>query len=185
MKNNSNIYDIDGEIIRRFEDVHRFTAIEATKILEKYSKKAQDLRSKESRTPEEDKRIVIYDTYCKNLQHYIQIELVGMTKEQLEEYYKAVIPQKPSETTEEEIQKAIEELKNDTETTENTTTEVSEQHTQDNEDDRDGIFGDDVPVRRESCDIPEERSYTKSDFLVERDNVETVMDEYVPFEEVD
>ena len=85
----------------------------------------------------------------------------------------------------EEIQKAIEELKNDTETTENTTTEVSEQHTQDNEDDRDGIFGDDVPVRRESCDIPEERSYTKSDFLVERDNVETVMDEYVPFEEVD
>lgn len=185
MKNNSNIYDIDGELVRRFDDVHRFTALEATKICEKYLKKIQDLRSKESLTDDENKRLVVYSTYCKNLQYYIQVQLAGMTKEELEEYYKAVLPQKPQETTKEQIEKAIEELKNDTKTTEDTTTEVPEQPSpNDNEDDTDGIFGDDIPVRREPCDVHEERSYTKEDFLVERDNVETVMDEYVQFEEL-
>lgn len=185
MKNNSNIYDIDGELVRRFDDVHRFTALEATKIHEKYLKKIQDLRSKESLTDDENKRLVVYSTYCKNLQYYIQVQLAGMTKEELEEYYKAVLPQKPQETTKEQIEKAIEELKNDTKTTEDTTTEVPEQPSpNDNEDDTDGIFGDDVPVRRESCDVHEERRHTKEDFLVERDNVETVMDEYVQFEEL-
>lgn len=71
MKNNTNIYDIDGEIIRRFDDVHRFTALEATKIYEKYSKKIQDLRAKGSLTEDENKKLKLYEVYCKNLQFYI------------------------------------------------------------------------------------------------------------------
>ena len=185
MKNNTNIYDIDGEIIRRFDDVHRFTALEATKIKEKYLKKIQDLRSKESLTEDEDKKLKIYETYCKNLQHYIYVELAGMSKEQLEEYYKTVLPEKPTETTTEDIEKALNDLKNDTETGTNTEDEVPEQPTTDSEDDRDGIFGDDPVVRREPCDVPEERSVTQDDLLVEREGVINDMDSYAEFEEVD
>ena len=184
MKNNSNIYDIDGEIIRRFEDVHRFTALEATKIQEKYLKKIQDLRAKEALTEDEEKRLKIYETYCKNLQHYIFVELQGMSKEEQEEYYNTIIPQKPIETTQEDIENALNELKNDVDTGVDTKNEVQEQHTTDSEDDRDGIFGDDQAVRREQCDVPKERSVTQDDLLVERENVNTVMDEYVDYEEV-
>lgn len=140
MKNNSNIYDIDGETVRRFDDVHRFTALEATNICKKYIGKIQNLRSKGNLTQDEQKKLAIYNTYCKNLQNYIQVQLMSMTKEEVEEYYKATIPQKPQETTQEQIEKAIEELKNDTQTTENTTAEVSgSQDPGSNEDDRDGI----------------------------------------------
>lgn len=184
MKNNSNIYDIDGEIIRRFDDVHRFTALEATKIREKYLKKMQDLQSKESLTEEDEKKLKIYETYCKNLQNYIFVELQGMSKEQLEEYYKTVIPQKPVETTKEEVEKALNDLKNDTGTGVDTEDEVQKSNTGDSKDDTDGIFGDDPIVRREPCDVPEERSITQDDLLVERENVTTVMDEYVQFEEL-
>ena len=184
MKNNSNIYDIDGEIIRRFDDTHRFTALEATKIQEKYLKKIQDLRSKEDLTEEDNKKIVIYETYCKNLQYYIQSTLSTMSKEELEEYYRAIIPEKPAETTAEDVEKALEELKNDLGTGTDTEDKVQEQSTTDSTDDRDGIFGDDPIVRREPCDISEKRSVTQDDLLVERENVNTNMDEYSDFEEV-
>ena len=184
MKNNSNIYDIDSEIIRRFDDVHRFTALEATKIREKYLKKIQDLQAKENITEDDEKKLKIYEIYCKNLQNYIFVELQGMSKEQLEEYYKEVLPQKPAETTTEDVEKALEELKNDVDAGIDTENEVQEPTTDDSEDDRDGIFGDDAIIRREPCDVPEKRSITQDDLLVERDNVTTVMDEYVPFTEV-
>lgn len=185
MKNNSNIYDIDGEIIRRFDDVHRFTALEATKIREKYLKKIQDLQAKENLTEDDEKKLKIYETYCKNLQNYIFVEMQKMSKEQLEEYYKEILPEKPAETTTEDVEKALEELKNDVDTGIDTEDKVQEPTTDDSKDDRDGIFGDDAIVRREPCDVPEERSVTQDDLLVERDNVTTVMDEYVDFKEVD
>lgn len=179
MKNNTNIYDIDGELIRRFEDVHRFTALEATKIHEKYTKKIQDLKLKSELTAEDEKKIRIYETYCKNLQHYIYVEMQGMTKEELEEYYKAIIPEKPAETSKEDIEKALNEVRNDVEIGINPEDEVHKDSPDDNEDDRDGIFGDDAIVRREPCDIPERLSVTQDDLLVEREGVINNMDEYV------
>lgn len=184
MKNNSNIYDIDNEIIRRFDDVHRFTALEATNIHKKYTEKIQNLRSKEFLTEDEEKKLKIYEIYCKNLQYYITVELQGMKKEELEEYYKQIIPQKPVETTSEDIEKALNDLKNDTESGTDTKNEVQEQPSEDSEDDTDGIFGDDTTIRREPCDIPEERSVTQDDLLVEREGVINNMNEYVSYEEV-
>ena len=179
MKNNTNIYDIDGELIRSFEDVHRFTALEATKIHEKYTKKIQDLKLKPELTAEDEKKIKIYETYCKNLQHYIYVEMQGMTKEELEEYYKAIIPERPAETSKEDIEKALNEVRNDVEIGINPKDEVHKDSPDDNEDDRDGIFGDDAIVRREPCDIPERLSVTQDDLLVEREGVINNMDEYV------
>lgn len=184
MKKTSNIYDFDGEIIRRFDDVHRFTALEATKIREKYLKKIEDLRSKADLSEDESKRLGIYEIYCRNLYHYIQSMISTMSKKELEEYYKAIIPEKPSETTEEDVEKALNDLKNDIGIDADTEDKIQESSTTDSKDDRDGIFGDDPIVRREPCDVSEERSYTQDDLLVERDNVNTKMDEYVEFEEV-
>ena len=184
MKNNSNIYDIDGEIIRRFDDVHRFTALEATKICQKYLKKIEDLRAKEDLTEEEQKKLEIYTTYCKNLQYYIHVEMAGMSKEQLEEYYKEIIPEKPKETTAEDVEKALNDLKNDTETREDTKDEVSNGDTTDSENDADEKFRNDGALRREPCDVSEERTVSQDDLLVERDDVNTVMDSYVEYKDV-
>ena len=107
-----------------------------------------------------------------------------MKKEELEEYYKQIIPQKPVETTSEDIEKALNDLKNDTESGTDTKNEVQEQPSEDSEDDTDGIFGDDTTIRREPCDIPEERSVTQDDLLVEREGVINNMNEYVSYEEV-
>lgn len=107
-----------------------------------------------------------------------------MNKEQLEEYYREVIPQKPTETTQEDIKRALEDVKNDVGIGVDTKKEVQEQYPADSEDDTDGVFGDAPIVRRESCDIPEKRSVTQDDLLVERSNVNTIMDEYVDYEEV-
>ena len=184
MKNNSNIYDIDGEIIRRFDDVHRFTALEATKIQQKYLKKIEELRAKEDLTEEEQKKLEIYTTYCKNLQYYIHVEMAGMSKEQLEEYYKEIIPEKPKETTAEDVEKALNDLKNDTETRENTKDEIPDGDTTDSEDDADEKFRNDGALRREPCDVSEERTVSQDDLLVERDDVNTIMDSYVEYKEV-
>ena len=184
MKNNSNIYDIDGELIRRFDDVHHFTALEATKIHEKYLKKIQDLRAKEVKTSEDEKKLRVYEIYCSNLQHYISAELQKMDEKELNEYYKTIIPEKPSETTQEDVEKALNDLKDDIATAGNIEDKIQESTARDSKDNTDSIFGDDPIVRREPCDVPEERSDTQDDLLVERDNVNTVMDEYVQFEEL-
>jgi len=112
------------------------------------------------------------------------VEMQGMSKEQLDEYYKAIIPEKPTETTQDDLKKALDELKDDLGTRTDTEDEIQESNAGDSKDDTDGIFGDDPIVRREQCDISEDRPVTQDDLLVERDNVNTNMDEYVPFTEV-
>ena len=79
-------------------------------------------------------------------------------------------------TDTEDINKAL----NDTETTANTANEIPEgQDSTDTESDTNEESGDAETVGRELSDIPEERVLTQSDLLVERDNVNTIMDEVV------
>lgn len=105
-----------------------------------------------------------------------------MKPEELKALFASQIPQK---TSEDEVKKALEEVENDIETGENTGNEVSETVPGDTEDNTDKEFRDDETVERSISDVHEERPVSQSDLLVERDDVNTVMDEYVePVEEV-
>ena len=68
---------------------------------------------------------------------------------------------------------------NDGKTAENTTDEVPDEPTTDNESTTDEEPGDAAPIDGGNSDIHEERPISQSDLLVERDGVNTVMDEYV------
>ena len=63
MKNNTNIYDIDGELIRKAGDNHEFTIDEAKEKIENYKKKLENL-------DKDDSKASIYKTYIDNLQRY-------------------------------------------------------------------------------------------------------------------
>ena len=43
MKNNSNIYDVDGELIRAFDDTHKWSIKEAQEKIEEYRKKIEEV----------------------------------------------------------------------------------------------------------------------------------------------
>lgn len=60
MTNNSNIYDIDGEILREAGDTSELSVEEAQTRLEKYKEKAQKL-------DENDPKLKVYTTYIHNL----------------------------------------------------------------------------------------------------------------------
>lgn len=66
MKNNSNIYDIDGELIRPAGDIHKMTAAEAQEQIKKYQEKITQLSENEPNSP----KIAVYNTYIKNLFNY-------------------------------------------------------------------------------------------------------------------
>lgn len=66
MKNNSNIYDIDGELIRPAGDTHKMTAAEAQEQIKKYQEKIAQLSENEPNSP----KIAVYNTYIKNLFNY-------------------------------------------------------------------------------------------------------------------
>jgi len=53
MKNNTNIYDIDGEIIRKAGDGHKFTADEVKEMIDKYYEKLSEISKIEYPTPEQ------------------------------------------------------------------------------------------------------------------------------------
>lgn len=93
MKNNSNIYDIDGDLIRHIDDTHEFSIEEAQKQMEKYRKKLEEL-------PENDPKAPIYNTYLRNLSNY----LVSM-------YLKS--PKPEIKTDENDIRRAIQQLSED------------------------------------------------------------------------
>jgi len=136
MKNYSNIYDIDGELIRAAGDTHKLTLKEAQDKAKYYTEKLKEL-------DENDPKAKVYTTYIRNLTSYIISLYSKMKPEELE-----------SEAKEQEfnnqINKAINELK---EEIEGEATEVEQ------------------PVGEQ---------------LVEREgSPETVMDEYVDYEEVE
>lgn len=172
MNNYSNIYDIDGELVRSADDKHKWTVEEVKEKIEYYRKKLQDIA-------EDDKKAVIYTTYMRNLSNYLFVLYSQMPAEQLN----AEIEKAKSIATADQVRKAMEELQkevdNDGKTAENTTNEVPDEPTTDNEDTADEEPGDVTPVDGGNSDIHEERPLSQSDLLVERDGVNTVMDEYV------
>ena len=175
MKNNSNIYDIDGELIRSFDDTHRFTLEEAQNQMEKYRKKLQEM-------DEKDPKAVVYATYMRNLSNYIMTLYATMKPEELQARLKA------QDKLNEQVNEAIEQLKadieNDRTTEERTEDEIQGGTTGDSEYNTNGESGDDKTIERTISDVHEEGPTTQGDLLVERVDVNNNMDEYTEFEEV-
>ena len=115
----------------------------------------------------------------RNLSNYLFVLYSQMPAEQLN----AEIEKAKSIATEDQVRKAMEELQNevnnDGKTAENTTNEVPNEYPTDNEDTADEELGDVTPIDGGNSDIHEERPLSQSDLLVERDGVNTVMDEYI------
>lgn len=170
MKNYTNIYDIDGELIRAAGDTHKWTIEEAQAKIEYYRNKINNA------APETAKHIITtYNNYISNLSTYIWMKMSQMNGDELKELLAKYNPKK---ATEDEIKTALEDI-NDTETTENTANEVSIDITGDNTSNTNEESGNDEAVGRELSDVHEERPLSQSDLLVERDNVNTIMDEVV------
>ena len=108
MKNDSNIYDIDGEILRESGNTEELSLEEAQKRLDSYQKKLNELAEKEPNSP----KLSVYNTYIKNLQSYI-FNYYIMHPELMKWMNK---------TTQDEIQQAMEDLKKDVEEDEKETT---------------------------------------------------------------
>ena len=184
MKTNTNIYDIDGEIIRPAGDNHHFTIDEAKEKIQIYQAKIKELTEKEDKTEEDLKKLAIYQDYCKNLMNYEWAELMKMDQKDFTNYMSTNLAGKVGETSEEDVNKALNEIKNDIEAGENTTDEVLEASPNDNESTTNEEPRDDETVERVRSSVHEERPITQDSLLVERDGVNTVMDEYIePIEE--
>lgn len=105
MKNNSNIYDIDGNIIRKAGDNDKMTVEEAQKRMDYYKSKLEEL-------DEKDPKASTYMTYIRNLRDYIVKEYITMTPEQRSAEMERLSKQK---SLNEQIQNAMEELKKEVE----------------------------------------------------------------------
>jgi uncharacterized protein (DUF2252 family) len=112
MTTNSNIYDIDGELLRSIDDTSDLTIDEAQKRIEQYQKKLNELSEKEPNNP----KLSIYNTYIKNLQSYIFNQYI---------LHPELMP-KVEHTTQEQIQKAMEDLKAEVEAEEAKETKMDE-----------------------------------------------------------
>lgn len=175
MKNNTNIYDIDGELLRKADDNHEMTIEEAQERMKNYGKKAE----------EHPEKAEIYKTYIKNLSNYVFNKISQMSSDEFTEYVKKISPK--VETSKEDIEKALNDVKesiNDGETAEDTTDEVPTEHTGDNESNANEELGDAEIIERNDSDIHAQRTITQDDLLVEREGVkDTPMDEYVEYTE--
>lgn len=107
MTTNSNIYDIDGELLRSSGDTSELTIEEAQKRIESYQKKLNELSEKDPK----NHKLSIYNTYIKNLQTYVFNQYL---------LHPELMPHMTN-TTQDEIQKAMEELKADVEAEEKDT----------------------------------------------------------------
>ena len=105
MKNNSNIYDIDGELIHSIDD-GRLSVENAEKRLNQYQDKLKQLTDNQ----EDSFKAGIYRTYIQNLQRYI-LNYYIMHPEEAQQRL----------SMEEQIKKAMEELKADAEAEEKPT----------------------------------------------------------------
>lgn len=172
MNNNSNIYDIDGTIIRQADDEHKWTIDEVKEKIEYYRKKLQDLA-------EDDKKAVYYATYMRNLTNYLLVLYSQMPADQLN----AEIEKAKQDSKEEQIKKAMQELQddinNDGTTTESTIDEVLNESTTDNEGTANEEPGDATLIDGGDGNVHEEHTISQSDLLVERGDVTTNMDEVI------
>lgn len=99
----TNIYDIDGEIIRKAGDNHKFTVEEASNKIEYYRKKLEEVG-------ENSPKAVYYATYMRNLSQYIMTLYSKMTPKQLSEMIEKA---KKQENLNQQIKDALDELKKD------------------------------------------------------------------------
>lgn len=105
MKNETNIYDIDGELIRAAGDNHKITVEEAQEMMEKYRQKLQE-------TDKDDKKAVAYATYMRNLSNYILAQYAAMSPEE----FTARLQANAATTTDENtVENALNELKDELE----------------------------------------------------------------------
>lgn len=112
MKNNTNIYDIDGNLIRTAGDNHKMSLEEAQERIKFYNEKVKELG-------ENDPKIPIYTTYLRNLTNYVLSLYSTMSPEEMTAQMNA---QKQLNTNE-QIEKAINELKKEIEEEESTVEE--------------------------------------------------------------
>lgn len=104
MTTDSNIYDIDGEIIRKAGDVEQMRIESAQQKIDSYKEKLKELDPK-------DPKVSIYNTYIRNLQSYIFNQYL---------LHPELMPHMQN-TTQNEIKKAMEELKAEVENEEKET----------------------------------------------------------------
>ena len=180
MKNNSNIYDVDGELIRAFDDTHKWSIKEAQEKIEQYRKKIEEVG-------EDSEKAKVYATYMRNLTRYIWEQYAKMTPEQFNAELESMQKER---AIKDQVKEAVDELKkeleeeNDRTTEECTSDEIRGTVPGDNRNTTHTESGDDKTSERESSDVHEEGPTAQSDLLVERTDVNNVMDEYVDFEEV-
>lgn len=105
MKNESNIYDIDNELIRGIDDTHKWTVKEAQEKIEYYRKKIEEIG-------ENNEKSRIYADYIRNLSKYILGLYSRMTPEELTNELNS---QKVEKDTKQQIEDAINELKKEIE----------------------------------------------------------------------
>lgn len=101
MKNYTNIYDIDGNIIRAAGDNHKITLEEAQKMIDSYKEKLQNCDKNDPKTS-------VYRTYITNLTHYVVKQYENIPYDKLVEMFAS----KPKETPlNEQINNAMNDLK--------------------------------------------------------------------------
>ena len=174
MKNNTNIYDIDDELIRKAGDNHEFTIQEVQEKLKHYRERLEEEQQREDADP---RRIASYNTYIRNLSNYLAIKISQLSSNEIADLIRVNNLKK---TTTEEVEKAL----NDTKTGGDTENEIQDSDSTVEENNRDEKPGNDDTIGRGDSDIHEERPVTQEDLLVERGEVTDKMDEYVEFEEV-
>lgn len=164
MKNNSNIYDIDGKLIRAFNDTDKMTIKEAQERVEYYTKKLEEIE-------ENDPKYTVYTTYIRNLNKYILDTIIAMP---VNERNAEIDRMKVQESTDKQIEKAINELKKEIE---------NEEHEENEESSEQSVESDTAPEGEQEAELGQ--TATQADLLTEGEGrPETVMDEYVDFEEV-
>ena len=173
MKNETNIYDIDGKLIRKAGDNHEFTIQEVQEKLKYYREKLEE--EQKSETPDKT-RIATYNTYINNLANYVAFKMTQLSNDELADL---IGVNNLKKTSKEEVNKALDDTTADT----RAENEVSEPENTSDECKTDEKPGNDDTIGRNDGDVQEERPITQSDLLVERDNVNTVMDEYIEVNE--
>lgn len=103
MKNETNIYDIDGEIVRKAGDNHKMTIEEAQEKMRAYAKKAED-------NPE---KADVYRTYVRNLSNFVYNKLMMMSKDEFSDYVAKTLPKSAKKTTAEEVENALNSMTQD------------------------------------------------------------------------
>ena len=112
MKNNSNVYDIDGELIHSIED-GKLSPEEAEIRLNKYQEKLKQLTDNQ----EDSFKAGVYNTYIQNLQRYILNYYITHPEEARKRM-----------SMEEQVKQAMEDLKADVEAEDKTVSDEMDEY---------------------------------------------------------